>query len=149
MTKRNKVVKHFNSYFALVTESLDLFNWPYLSGNATNATNKVQKITDSFSNHPSILKITQKFWINKKFSFTCVSEATVRKSVESLLSDKATAGGIPINVLKSSDFCFSKLTKCINEAFTNKKFPENLKDITPVYKKLDPSDKTIYKPVSI
>ena len=56
--------------------------------------------------------------------------------------DKDTAGEIPINVLKSSDFCFSKLPKCINETFTNKHYPDTLKhsDITPVYKKRDRSN---------
>ena len=81
---------------------------------------KMQGITNSFSNSPSILKIKQNFWINKNFSFNCVFEATLRKSVKNMLSDKATAGKLSINVPKSSDFCFSILTECINEAFANK-----------------------------
>ena len=42
------------------------------------------------------------------------------------------------------------LTNCINEAIENNKFPDSLKlsVVTPVYKKLDPSDKTNYRPVS-
>ena len=55
--------------------------------------------------HPSIIKIKHKFKLNKKFSFQCVSEATVRKVVKSLPSDKATAGEIPVNVLKTTQ-CF-------------------------------------------
>ena len=80
----------------------------------------------------------QNFLINRKFYFKCVSEATVTKVVENLPSDKATTEEIPINMLNSSDFCFSKFSKYINEAFTNKKFPYTLKlfDITPVSKKL-------------
>ena len=58
---------------------------------------------------------------------------------------------IPIKILKESTFCFPELTNCINESLTNNKFPDTLKlsDITPVFKKLDPSDKANYRPVSI
>ena len=68
--------------------------------------------------------------------------------MKSLPSDKATAGEIPINVLKN---CFFDLTNCINKAIRNNKFPDSLKlsDITPVFKKLDPSDKANYRPVSV
>ena len=58
-------------------------------------------------------------------------------------SGKATAGEIPVNVLKNSEIFFFDLTNCINEAIRNNKFPDSLKlfDITPLYKKRDPSDK--------
>ena len=71
--------------------------------------------------------------------------------MKSLPSDKATAGEIPINVLKNCENCFFDLTNCINEAIRNNKFPDSLKlsDITPVFKKLDTSDKTNYRPVSV
>ena len=110
----------------------------------------MQNIIKSFSNHPSIIKVKHKFKLNKKFSFQWVSAATVRKVGKSLPSDKATAGEIPVNVLKNCDNCFFDLTNCINEAIRNNKFPDSLKlsDITPVYKKLDPSDKANYRPVS-
>ena len=103
------------------------------------------------SNHPSIIKIWNKFKLNKKFSFQCVSEDTVRKVMKSLRSDKATVGEIPVNVLKNSEICFFDLTNCINEAIRNNEFPDSLKlsDITPMYKKLDPCDKANYRPVSV
>ena len=89
----------------------------------------MQNITKSFSNHASVIKIKHKFKLNKKFSFQCVSEATVRKVVKSLPSDKATAGEIPVNVLKNSGNCFFDLTNCINEVFRNDKFSRFLKSI--------------------
>ena len=121
------------------------------SGEILTENMKIAKTFKSFSNHPSIIKIKHKFKLNKKFSFQCVSEATVRKVVKSLPSDKATAGEIPINVLKNCENCFFDLTNCINEAIKNNKFPNSLKlsDITPVFKKLDPSDKANYRPVSV
>ena len=71
--------------------------------------------------------------------------------MKNLPSDKASAGEIPIKILKESKSCFPELTNCINESLTNNKFPDILKlsDITPVFKKLDPSDKANYRPVNI
>ena len=71
--------------------------------------------------------------------------------MKSFPSDKTTVGEIPVNVLKNCENCFFDLTNCINEAIRNNKFPDSLKlsDITPVFKKLDPSDKANYRPVSV
>ena len=66
-------------------------------------------------------------------------------------SDKVSTGEIPTKILKESTFCFSQITNCINESLTNNKFPETLKlsEITPAFRKLEPSDKANYRPVSI
>ena len=61
---------------------------------------KVQGIILNFSSHPGILKIKEKCQVNKRCSFQYVSEATVRKVVKNLPSDKASVGGIPIKTLK-------------------------------------------------
>ena len=136
-----KIAKAFNLYFESVTDFLELFDWPLQSNVSCD---KVQNIIKRFSNHPSIIKIKHKFKLNKKFSFQCVSEATVRKVVKKLPSDKATAGQIPVNILKN---CFFDLTNIINEAIRNNKFPDSLKlfDIAALYKKLDLSDKANYR----
>ena len=148
LTENMRIAKTFNTYFASVTDPYELFDWPLQSNISYD---KVQSIIKSFSNHPSIIKIKHKFKLNKRFSFQCVSEATLRKVVKSLPSDKATAGETPVNVLKNSENCFFDFTNCINEAITNNKFPDTLKlsDVTTVYKKLHPSDKTNYRPVSV
>ena len=43
------------------------------------------------------------------------------------------------------------MTECVNHTIKNEKFPDSLKkaDITPVYKKDDPTDKVNYRPVSV
>ena len=82
-----------------------------------------------FHNHPILIKIKQaKF----KFSFQSVSVHTV-KEIEGLPSNKATAGEIPINILKESGFTFEYLTSCVNEAISS--------GIVSVHKKKDPTDK--------
>ena len=78
---------------------------------------KVQGIILNFWNHPSILKIKEKFQL-KRFSFLYVSEATVTKVVKNLPSDKVSADKIPIKILQESTFCFLELTNCINESLT-------------------------------
>ena len=83
------MAKTFNSYFQLNTDSLELFDW---TSQLNIPDEKVPNVVKNFSNYPSIIKIKQKFKLNKKFSFQCVSEVTVRKFVKSLLSDKAAAG---------------------------------------------------------
>ena len=82
----------------------------------------MQNIITTFSNHPNIIKIKHKFKLNKKFSFQCVSEATVKKAVKTLPSDKATAGEIPVNALINSEICFFDLTSWIIEAIRNNEF---------------------------
>ena len=53
--------------------------------------------------------------------------------------------------MKNSEFCFSELTKCINKTFNENKFPDTLKlsNIVRVFKKLDPTDKTNFRPVGV
>ena len=53
-------------------------------------------------NYPSIIKIKQKFKSKKKFSFQCVSEATVRKFVKNVPSDNAAAAEISSKRAKNS-----------------------------------------------
>ena len=71
--------------------------------------------------------------------------------MKNLSSDKAIASEIPVDILKNSEFCFSELTICINKAFNENKFPDTLKlsDIVPVFKKLNPTDKTNFTPISV
>ena len=148
LTENIKIAKSFNSYFESVTDSLQLFDRPLQSNISCD---KVQNIIKRFSNYPNIIRIKHTFKLNKKFSFQCVYGATVRKVVKNLPSDKATAGEIPVNLLKNSEIFFFELTNCINEAIRNNKFldPLKLSDITPAYKKLDPSDTVSYRPVSV
>ena len=146
--ENNKIAKTFNMYFESVTDSLNLFEW---IGEPVNSNDEIEQILFKFSKHPSILKIKQKVKINRKFSYQSVSEDTVKNVVKNLPSDKAASGEIPVDILKDSEFCFSELAKCINKAFNENKFLDTLKlsDIVPVFKKLDPTDKTNFRPNSV
>ena len=101
--------------------------------------------------NPSLIRIKQLVNNQAKFSFQPVSVYTVKEVIEGLPSNKATAGEIPIKILKESGFTFEYLTSCVNEAILSGKFPDSLKlsNIVPVHKKKDPTDKCNYRPVSI
>ena len=60
-------------------------------------------------------------------------------------------GEMPIQILKESKFTFELLTNCINKSIETGCFPESLKEanITSIFKKDGPLDKSNYRPVSI
>ena len=53
--------------------------------------------------------------------------------------------------MKKSKFFFNELAICVDHALTNGKFPITLKiaNVTPLYKKEDPTGKTNFWPVSV
>ena len=69
-----------------------------------------------FCNHPSLIKIKQLVNNQAKFSFQPVSVHTVKEVIAGLPSNKATAGEIPMKILKESGFAFEYLASCINGA---------------------------------
>ena len=113
LTENNKIVKTFNSFFEKVTDSLNLFSW---SLKVKISDDKIQGIIPNFSNDPSILIIREKVQLNKRFSFQHVCGATVSKVVKNLPSDKASAGEIPIKILKERKFRIPELTDCIDKS---------------------------------
>ena len=69
----------------------------------------------------------RKIKISRKFSFQSVSEDPLNNVVKSLPSYIASSREIPVDILKNSELCFSELTKHINKAFNENKFPNTLK----------------------
>ena len=67
-------------------------------------------------------------------------------------STKKRSGTISIKIVKLANKKICKdLANCINECIKQNKFPNELKitDVTPIFKKEDPLDKTNYRPISI
>ena len=149
LLKNKKIADVLNSYFDSVTDSLDLFSWSTQTDN--KKTDALQNILKRFHNHPSLIKIKQLVNNGAKSSFQPVSVYTVKRVIEGLPSNKATAGEIPIKTWKESGFTFEYLTSCFNEAILSGKFSDSLKlsNIVPVHKKKDPTDKCNYRLVSI
>ena len=112
---------------------------------AINAINK-------YISHPSIVKIRNLYNQRDNFNFVHVLPEDVSKQISLLKSKKKVSGEIPTHILKlASNSCINSLTDCINNSINDCIFPVELKcaDITPVYKKDDPTDKSNYRPISI
>ena len=129
-------------------DSLDSFSWWTEIDNED--IDAVQNILKRFHNHPSLIKITQLVSNQPKFSFQPVSLHTMKEVTEGLSSNMATAGEIPIKILKENEFTFEYLSFCVNEAISSGKFPDSkLSNIVPVHKKNKTTDKCNYRLVSI
>ena len=113
---------------------------------------------EKYKDHPSIKMINENVSFESRFRFKEIRESDIKKEVSNLDSKKAgTFGNIPTKVLKdSSDICnsilqvYGILRNGISH-YGKQNFPKNLKlvDITPVYKKKDPTLVENYRPVSI
>ena len=70
--------------------------------------------------------------------------------VKNLEDSIAVGGDIPTKILKECEFTFDIMTACINKAMETGNFPDSLKmaNVTPVFKKEDPLDKSNYRSVS-
>ena len=77
-----------------------------------------------FKNHPSIVKIKNKYLIKEKFSLQPVSVKDVENVIKNIPSNKASGGDIPIQILKKSGLTYQILTNCINDAINKGVFPE-------------------------
>ena len=101
----------------------------------------------TYENHPSVLKIRE------KFSFKHTSFKKVYEVIISLNSSTASSKDtIPANIIKSNVNIFAeKLYVDFNRSANTGIFPNNLKpaDITPALKNGAHTDKENYRPVSI
>ena len=68
------------------------------------------------------------------------------------MKTKATSGNVHAKTPKMiARDIWVPLTDCINSTISNGVFPDELKlaDVTPLYKKGEPDDKTNYQPISV
>ena len=97
--------------------------------------------------------ITQKLENVNHFSFKEVSIIEIEKELRELNSNKVTTfGNTPTKILKqSSKSCSGTLQKLFNDALRDGYFPDKLKcaDVTPAFKKVDPTKAKNYRPVSV
>ena len=107
-----------------------------------------------YKNKPSIIMINENVSFESRFSFTAVNEDEIQREILNLNRKKTdTFENIPTKMLKSSsEICSVALQNIWNSEILGKLyFPNKLKlaDITPVYKKKDPTLVKNCRPVSV
>ena len=139
--------------FKNITENLRITENTYIVDNSTDIADPVNKVTDKFKKHPSILLIRSKVANDSTFSVNEPSLSDIEKELRSLNHNKAYIfKNIPPKILKGSRECCSDiLQKLCNNTLSNKEFPDELKlaDVTPIYKKDDPNKSINCRPVSV
>ena len=112
-----------------------------------------QRAIAKYKHLPSVLLIESKISSRYKFSFPGVSKTDVGKEIENINPKKITTrNNTTPRILNESHTVSSNfLQKLVNDAIISGKFPDNpkLADVTPVFKKKNPLDKTNYRLVSV
>ena len=152
--KNKEIANTFNDYFGSSVENLNPEHWDEDSNSYSviNHRNNVKDIIKKYINHPSIKNIKKKYKNINKFSFRPVTTDEVKKVIKDLTTNKSVGGEIPIQISNEKEFTFECLKNCINHSTEETGiFPSSLKlgDITHIFKKDDPLDKSNYRPVII
>ena len=98
-----EIAKEVNQYFGYITHSLNLYAFPDVR--VCEELDDIDNVVYKFRNHPSIIKIKERYKIKDKFSFRL---ATTTEEIKTIIRDpptnKAAGGEIPVNILKKSKF---------------------------------------------
>ena len=151
LKKSDEIAECFNSYFATITETLDIEQAP-TSDIIKPSPHPVFEAIQKFRSHPSVIKIRQMAEENTVFQFRRFESAEVWDEINSLDVSKKTSGDLPAHILKlTSDLSFSAVTKLANEMVEQCIFPEKLKlaDVSPVFKNGDATVKKNFRPISV
>ena len=131
------------------TEVANVFNKYFTDGVSAHIPNLCES---TFVNHVSVNEIKQRHK-NKHFSFSSVEVGYIKDLLVSLNPNKATGSdNISPRVLAvSSEALAVPVTNLINHCLAANAWPSLWKcsNVTPLFKKDSPADKTNYRPVSV
>ena len=148
-----EVAEIFNSFFVTVEESLGIKeNNDNISG-TEGILDPIEKSIQKYSNHPSILRIKNRFVNADSFTFNPVSLEEMGTEIKRLNPKKATTfKNIPPKILKNnSDICSEPLQEIFNNCIGNPTFPDELKcaDVSSLHKQKESIVKKNYRPISV
>ena len=149
LLNNEEIGKEFNQNSGHITDSLNLYEFSDVK--FYEGLDDIDNIVYKFKNHPSIVKIKERYKVKGNVSFRLAMTKEIKAIIRDLPTNKAAGGEIAVNILKKSNFSFDELTICVNCGLINGKFPITLKNanVIPVHKKDDPTDKTNFRSVSV
>ena len=84
LLKNEEVAKEFHQYFGYITDSNDLYEFP---------DEKSAKVwICKFRNHPSIVKIKERYKVKGNFSFRLATTEEIKTIIRDLPTNKAAGG---------------------------------------------------------
>ena len=148
------IAKELIKFFKNVVSTLNIKENRFITNRSSDGiTDPIDKAIVKYKFHPSILLIQKHLKNHDVFSFKTVEIGHIEKEINNINPKNATtSNSIPPKILKkSSKVSASVLHKLFKDSIEKSDFPQNLKpaDITPVYKKNFPLDKTNYRPVGL
>ena len=96
LNKDSDISETFNNYFVNITKDLGIFDWADDSSDRSNIFTRMS----SFSNHPSIQMIKDKYQNSFNFKFELVSTDQVIKFIDEIDCNKSSSGDIPAKIIK-------------------------------------------------
>ena len=152
ISKNKKTAEIMNNYFVNITKELNIPEESRVDVDFL-FTDPIDGIIQTYSKHPSILKIKENVNVGMNFNFNEINQSQIETEIISLNSKKSTgADTIPPKVLKDSVHTVkSPMTQLFNNMIGINHFPSDLKyaNVTPLFKKDDNTNKENYRPVSI
>ena len=147
LLKKEEVAKEFNQYFGYITDSMDFYEFPYEK--VCEGLDDIDNTVFKFRNHPSIVKIKEKYKVKGNFSLRVATREEIKAIIRDLPTNKATGSEILVNILNKSNFSFDRLTICETHVLINGKFPITFKNahVTTLHQKDDPADKTSFRQI--
>ena len=127
---------------------MEIFNWANDSSDRSDIFARIS----SFSNHPSIQMIKDKYQNFFSFKSETLSTDQIIRFIDEIDCNKSSIEDIPAKMIKIVEEEIAEpITNCINSFISTDTFPDVLKvaDIAPVFKKNDQNDKTIYRTISL
>ena len=157
ITDEYEISQTFNKHYINIAEK-SCRNKPNKLGTTLGSLNDsdvIDRIIKSYQNHPSVLKIKNKFGSDlNSFDFQQITTSEVKKLLKEIEIKKAVGiDTIPPKLIKiGADIIAESLTQAINCCLRQGIFPDNAKiaSVVPVDKgKPDKYDVLNYRPVSI
>ena len=153
ISEDKEVAKEFKQQFSNAVKELNIdYDWQPTS-EITGISDPIDKLIETYKDHPSIRKINEHIQTPNPIEFTEVSEESVLEFISKFDTSKATTfKNIPGKLLKEyAQTYYKSITKLVNKTVVTTEFPEKLKlaDLNPTFKKDSRNAAKNYRPISV